>query len=234
MIGVEDMVNSTAEQAGSEFDQAGYQKKSLAQGAYDKLLDLIITRKILPGTVVQERMLSSMLDISRTPAREALYRLESDGFLTRISNRIVTVREISLRDIIEILHIRKLLEVESVSLAVGRIPLEELDMCEQAIRNLLALSDPSVSEDWEVDDHFHSMVARYSGNDHILKMVMDLRMKTRIFNIKRVPERYVKGHEEHLVMIEAFRRGDGDRAKQQMHDHLENVRESIIRKLSEI
>lgn len=215
-------------------DQEGFQKKSLAQAAYDGLLDLIITRKILPGTVIQERMMSSMFEISRTPAREALYRLESDGFLTRVSSRTITVREISIRDIIEFLHIRKLLEVESVSLATGRIPMQELDDCEGAIRDLLALQDPSVGQDWEVDDRFHSMVARYSGNQHLLKMVMDLRMKTRIFNIKRVPERYVKGHEEHLEMIEAFRKGDGELARKQMQDHLEHVRDSIIRKLSEI
>lgn len=212
----------------------GGERQSLSERAYDRLLDLLLSRQIPVGTVLQERRLAEMLEVSRTPTREALYRLESEGFVTRKPGRILIVKEVSVRDLIEILHVRRVLETESVTLALGRIPAEELDGIEAAIHELLASDDPSAGNDWQVDDRFHGMIGQYTGNSVLAKTIQDLRLKTHMFNRERVPERFVAGHREHLAIIDALRARDLETARAGIQLHIDNVKASIIKKLSEI
>lgn len=212
----------------------GKERQSLSERTYDRLLDLLLSRQIPVGTVLQERRLAEMLEVSRTPTREALYRLESEGFVTRKPGRMLTVREVSVRDLIEILHVRRVLETESVSLALGRIPPEELDDMEAAIIDLLASDDPSTGNDWQVDDRFHGMIGQYSGNSVLAKTIQDLRMRTHLFDRERVPERFIAGHREHLAILAALREKDLESARQGIQLHIDNVKTSIIRTLSEI
>ena len=209
-------------------------EKSLSQMAYDRLLERLITRDIPVGSVLFERKLADSLEISRTPVREALNRLESEGFVTRKPGRVMVVKEFSVRELIETLHVRQVLEVESVGLATGRIPAEELRATAEAIRALLASPAPSADEDWAVDSRFHTMITGHSGNAILAKTIHDLRLKTHMFNMERVPERFEAGHREHLAIIDSLEREDRDRARAGIHEHIENVKKSIIRKLSEI
>src|SRR6185295_15461673 len=125
-------------------------EKSLSQMAYDRLLERLITRDIPVGSVLFERKLADSLEISRTPVREALNRLESEGFVTRKPGRVMVVKEFSVRELIETLHVRQVLEVESVGLATGRIPADELKATADAIRTLMASAAPIPDEDWTV------------------------------------------------------------------------------------
>jgi DNA-binding GntR family transcriptional regulator len=209
-------------------------EKSLSQMAYDRLLERLITREIPVGSVLFERRLADSLKISRTPVREALNRLESEGFVTRKPGSVMIVKEFSIRELIETLHVRQVLEVESVGLATGRVPAEELRATAEAIRALLASEVPSTDEDWAIDSRFHTMIAGHSGNVILAKMIHDLRLKTHMFNMERVPERFEAGHREHLAIIDALEREDRDGARAGIHEHIENVKKSIIRKLSEI
>jgi DNA-binding GntR family transcriptional regulator len=209
-------------------------ERSLSQMAYDRLLEQMIAREIPVGSVLFERRLADSLQISRTPVREALNRLESEGFVTRKPGGVMIVKEFSVREMIETLHVRQVLEVESVRLATGRIPAEELAAIADQIRVLLASPSPSAEEDWTVDSRFHTTIAAHSGNGILAKMIHDLRLKTHMFNMERVPERFETGHREHLAIIAALEREDRAAARAGIHEHIENVKKSIIRKLSEI
>jgi len=212
-------------------DQIG---RSLSQRAYNQLLDMLMKREIPVGTVLQERRLAEILQISRTPTREALYRLETEGFITRKPGRVLIVKEFSDRELIEILHVRKILEAESATLAAGRIPVSELNAIEAEIQELLAKDGPTASEDWDVDDRFHSMIALHSGNGALAKIIQDLRLKTHMFNLDRMPERFEAGHREHLEVIAALRENDKEKARAGIEQHIENVKRSIIQKLSQM
>lgn len=215
-------------------DTADEREASLSQVAYNALLDRLIRRQIPVGSVLQERRLAETLDMSRTPVREALNRLESEGFVTRKPGRVLVVKEFSTRELIETLYVRQILETESVGLATGRIPAAELDAAEAAIHTLLAKSEPSADEDWAVDSRLHRTIAERSGNAVLAKMIHDLRVKTHMFNMDRVPERFEIGHREHLAIIDALRRGDRDAARAGIQAHIENVKLSIIEKLRAI
>src|ERR1700744_2259667 len=68
------------------------QVKSLSDQAYERLLDMMLAGELAAGDVLQERRLAEALAISRTPVREALSRLESDGLGTRLRGRLLTGR----------------------------------------------------------------------------------------------------------------------------------------------
>lgn len=206
-------------------------EKSLGQTAYDALLDSLIRRDIPVGSVLQERRLAEMLSMSRTPVRDALNRLENEGFIARMGGGVLMVKAFSTRELIETLHVRKILEMEGVRLAVGRIPLAELDQVEADIRALLATPGATAVDDWAVDSRFHNLIAESSGNAVLARHIHNLRLKTHMFNMNRLPERFEIGHREHIQIIDALRRGDRDAARDGIQAHIENVEASIIERL---
>ena len=222
-------MNGDAEQS----DDGG-RDRSLGRMAYDALLDRLIRREIPVGSVLQERRLAEELDISRTPVRDALNRLESEGFVTRKPGRMLVVTEFSTRTLIETLYVRQVLEADAVMLATDRIPQAALDASEAAIRAVMDMPVPDAEADWAADSRFHGMIAEHSDNAVLSKMILDLRIKTHMFNLDRMPERFEAGHREHLAVIAALRRRDREAARDGIRAHIENVKQSIIDKLRRI
>ncbi|CRL45311.1 Bacterial regulatory proteins, gntR family [Sodalis glossinidius str. 'morsitans'] len=97
-------------------------EQNLSAKAYDVLLNMLINRELPVNSILQERRLADMLMISRTPVRDALNKLENEGFIGRSGGRTLVVKEFSIRDLIETLHVRRTLEAEAVRLAAGRVP----------------------------------------------------------------------------------------------------------------
>lgn len=218
----------------STSDLIGEREQNLGSKAYEVLLNMLINRELPVNTVLQERKLAELLNISRTPVRDALNRLENEGFIIRTGGRTPVVKEFSIRELIETLHVRRTLESEAASLSAGRVPVKELDAIEAGIRKLLAEENPSPQEDWEIDSRLHTALAQYSGNQLLTQYIESLRLKTRMFNLRQVPERFVSGHHEHLEIIAALRSGDAEAARAAAGRHIDNVRESIVRRLSQL
>ncbi|WAT06654.1 GntR family transcriptional regulator [Rouxiella badensis] len=106
-------------------DLIGEREQNLSTKAYEVLLNMLINRELPVNTVLQERRLAELLNISRTPVRDALNRLENEGFIIRAGGRTPVVKEFSIRELIETLHVRRTLESEAASLAAGRVPVSE-------------------------------------------------------------------------------------------------------------
>lgn len=209
-------------------------EQNLSVKAYDVLLNMLINRELPVNTVLQERRLAQMLTISRTPVRDALNKLENEGFIGRSGGRTLVVKEFSIRELIETLHVRRTLEAEAARLAAGRVPAAMLDAIEEGINALLAAADPCPQQDWQIDSQLHQSLAHYSGNALLMQYIESLRLKTRMFNMRQVPERFIKGHHEHLAIIADLRANDADAARAAVANHIDNVRDSIVKLLSQI
>ena len=83
-----------------------------------------------------------------------------------------------------------------------------------------------------IDDTLHSLIADTAGNAQLSVIVMNMRRKTQIFDLKTLPERAEASCKEHLEIISALRDGDGEKAKKRMKEHLDQIRTSIITRLS--
>ena len=138
--------------------------KSLSERAYCRLRDMILMGQLAPNTSLQERRLAEALNISRTPIREALSRLESEGLIIRQAGRFPVVREWTVQEYIEILNVRRLLEMEAAGLAAaGRVTREEATRVRTAIHELMDASAPTSTQHWHCDDMIHSRSAMAAG-----------------------------------------------------------------------
>jgi DNA-binding GntR family transcriptional regulator len=165
----------------------------LEADSYWWVLAVILSGQLVPGMIVRERPLAAELEVSRTPLRQALGRLESEGFLVR-QNRVVQVRRTDLPTVIEIYQLRILLEVEAIGWARGGIePTTITRFC--AIFSELAVQPAdgqvvSVGMRFDLaDDEFHLTIADAGGNHTLRNYVADLRRKTQLFGVTPMPVR---------------------------------------------
>ncbi|MGE3872639.1 MAG: GntR family transcriptional regulator [Parvibaculaceae bacterium] len=204
----------------------------LAAVAYEQILDAVIAGKMPGGTVIQERLIARHLNLSRTPVREAVSRLEGEGILKRVSPRVLMVNRVSVAEVLEIIAVRRLLEVDAVGAAVGKMPTEEIAALGARVRALLSSPNVTAKEYHGLDDEIHEGIARASGNQTLLSIIADLRRRTAMFDMRRIPERFRPSCEEHLRILDAIERQDRARAQSEIAIHLDNVRQSILRRLS--
>jgi DNA-binding GntR family transcriptional regulator len=206
--------------------------KSLGDWAYEVILDRMLSRDIAPGALLQERALGEALDVSRTPIRQALTRLESEGFVTRHAGRLLIARDIPVQELMEIFNVRCLLEVEAVTLATPRIAAEELATLRRMFETQKKRPLPDGGLHWDADDRLHGAIADAAGNRVLADMIRGLRRKTRMFNLKRMPDRFLLGTAEHLAIIDALEQRDERMARRAMATHLENSRKSVLNVLA--
>jgi DNA-binding GntR family transcriptional regulator len=204
----------------------------LSDWAYECILDLLLDGQLVAGTALQERRLSEALKISRTPVREALSRLEAEGLVTRQLGRLMTVTEITVQQYIDVLNVRKVLEIEAAGLAAGQIDTTTIDVIRLAISQLIESDNPSVAEHWNVDDMVHATIAKATRNSCLELTIRDLRRRTRIFHTHRIPGRLRPGALEHLALIEAVGAGDKEKSRALMAEHIENAKLAIIGQLA--
>ncbi|MDD6920676.1 MAG: GntR family transcriptional regulator [Eubacteriales bacterium] len=98
---------------------------------YMSLKDSILSGNILTGEKLTEQILCKKYDISRTPVREALHKLETEGLLTSIPNRGFYVQGLTNQDYLDIFVLRELYEIQAVQWATERMNDEELEELEE-------------------------------------------------------------------------------------------------------
>ncbi|ACM28693.1 GntR family transcriptional regulator [Agrobacterium sp. SHOUNA12C] len=200
---------------------------SLSERAYDELSRLILTRKLPGGSLVVEGRLAQQLDVSRTPMREAILRLAAEGLLIKQGSRSYAVRRVQPVEFFQALKVRELLEGEAVELAIGRIKPETIEALRSDILRLGAL-EAQAAEHWDTDDRLHMLFPEALGNGVLVRMIQQLRVITRLFELTSPSGRVAADAAEHVAILDAFAKGDGRRARAAMVTHLRNVASEIL------
>jgi DNA-binding GntR family transcriptional regulator len=205
---------------------------NMSDRARQALLDMIHSRKILPGEILEERRLAKDLGLSRTPLRAALNILEGEGLLERLSNRALRVVEVTVEDYLEILYLRKLLDSIAAEQAAASIPAPDLLKLKQRIQRNLARQRPSLEEHLTIDFQLHDMIAAATGNRLLRSVINDLHRRARLGKVERLLPRIVESGKEHLIIIDALLKRSGARARAAMLTHLDNVKLNLLDQLS--
>lgn len=200
--------------------------QSLAQQARAKIIEMIFSGALKPGEALHEARLSEGLAMSRTPVREALKRMEFEGLLAR-EGRFQRVRLPGADEIAEIFLLRTAIETETARAAV-HLPLAVFDDIERRIRTFMTAPPGEGEDEWSIDDAFHRMMARATNNPILLRTLDNLRLRTYVFDRSRVPERFLEGCREHLLILDALRGADGEGAARGAARHLANARDAIL------
>ncbi|WP_051356817.1 GntR family transcriptional regulator [Azorhizobium doebereinerae] len=216
---------------------AGPATPRLTEVAYRRLLDMILGGELEAGAVVQERKLAKALDVSRTPLRDALFRLEGEGLLIRRGEGALQVKTVTLEDYSHALRVRVTLESEAARLAAGHVPAATLAPLRARMEAILHAAEASDAEPLSraeldaVDDILHEAIAQASGNPLLAELIRQVRQRSRLFGLERRPRRIREISAEHLAIIDALAEGRSAAAGAAMERHLTNVIEDLKQRI---
>ena len=200
----------------------------LAGTAYDFVLEMIVNRELPSGTIIQERKLAGSLGVSRTPMRDALGRLEGEGWLVRLTDRLLSVKAVTLDEYLQALQVRRLLETRAIVMATPRIEKPILERLRAEVRKLSSHKNPTYDMHWKLDGDIHGTISQGCGNAIMASVIADLRRLTQLFESQTFPRRIKPGCAEHLAILDALIAGDAGKASKAMRVHLDCVRAGVM------
>ncbi|MET0877543.1 MAG: GntR family transcriptional regulator [Tardiphaga sp.] len=201
---------------------------NVTEATYRKLHDLIESRQLPPGEVIEERRLAIRLKVSRTPLRAGISRLLGEGRLEQLSNGSVVVRNIGMAELLELIHLRLLLESEAAAIAATRIPIDVLQPIRARLDEIIATAQITKALHWTLDDEIHDQIAQHCGNRSLEILIGEIRRKIRMCNVERRPERLLPASREHLAIVDALINRNAAAARHAMIQHLTNVRQGML------
>jgi DNA-binding GntR family transcriptional regulator len=210
--------------------------KPLREVVAETLREAIVNGVLKPGERLMEIQLAEELGVSRTPVREAIRKLELEGFVVMIPRRGTYVADLSIKDINEVFEIRTALDVLAAGLAVERITEDELEQLERLLVEIAELIEQDDADKIvESDSQFHDILYRASRNDRLVGIINNLREQfTRFRSISiQYPGRMQKSVEEHRRLVEAIASRDTDLAQQLAREHMENSEQTLLQDLND-
>ena len=209
-------------------------KSSLRMHVYKQIEDAILCGECAPGDSLVELKLSAELGASRTPVREALHQLETDGLVRTVPNKGAVVVGISSKDIEDIYAIRMRIEGYAGRLAAENITQEELD----ALREVVALQEFYLGRDnkrqlGQLDGQFHEIIyesCRSRPLKHTLSNFHHYIQRARETSINAA-NRAKDVVEEHRAILGAIAARDGALAEELIAKHMENAKNSVAKLL---
>lgn len=218
-------------------------RHSLVERAYDEIKRRIMENHYPPGLQMLEQDLARTLNMSRTPVREALIRVEKEGLVEILPRRGMRVVPISVKDMREIYEVLTCLESRAAERLAARKPSEdEIAPLEAAVENMdRALAEGDLDAWAAADEHFHRTLLDLCGNRRLAGMaftVFDQVHRVRMVTLRMRPIPY-QSSLDHRAVIEAIRAGDGLTAYNVHRRHRQQAMELLTRilernKLSEL
>lgn len=203
-------------------------KAIATKNVYTTLKEMILSFELYPGSRTTETELADLFQVSRTPVREALLRLESEGHLTIRPKQGCFIKQIDIAELTEYYKVRTALEKAAIEEACHHMPKDELE-------RLLKMWDPakqpkkiSANAMEEKDESFHMALALGGGNSTLVKYLQDVNNHIRI--IRRVdfqdPERVKRTYNEHFGILQALLDREMILARTLMSQHIQRSQDA--------
>lgn len=203
-----------------------YAKQSSADRAYDHLREMVMTYQFLPGEKLNERALAMQVNASRTPLREALNRLASEGLVTAVAHEGFACRPLDPKEIFDLYELRAGLEAQATRLAAERASLVDIAKLEELLE--AATPEDQHAELIKRDVEFHEMIAKLSGNKETLRMLQTINTKVYFIRWMDRVNRQQETDMAHSHIFESLMKRDGDAAAALMYSHINRRMEHII------
>lgn len=202
-----------------------------AEPIYSALKTAIMTGALAPGEPLRQDEIARNHGVSKIPVREALLRLEVDGFVTFRKNKGATVRELSSHEILNLLDVRVALECKAVELAIPHMVSSDFERAEKILGEYGQSTDISAWSDLNV--RFHQALYDPCDNLLLLQMIGDVR--ARIGPVTRLLVSETSGldrpHQEHLKILQACKAAKLEEAVALMRKHIETTKKETAARL---
>lgn len=208
--------------------------RSLRRLLTEELREAVVAGKFAPGERLSEEKLASSLKVGRVPLREALRRLEAEGYITFLSNNEIAVSKPTIEDVQDYYSIASVLEGLAARLAVERGQPEEISRLRelhQLLRETYKEKEPE--RYFEANSSFHRFIAEIARNERLLRLIDQMRreiQKTRILAL-HLPQRLDYSMQEHDQILDAFLKRNPGLAEATVVKHLQNQMEALIKVL---
>jgi len=204
---------------------------------FQKLREAIITGKMGPGDRLMEIKLANEMGVSRTPVREAIRKLETEGLVIMNARKGAVVAPINEGVMKEILEIRKALESLACQLVAAKAHPEDI----QRLRDINAAMRKAIDEGdietiTERDVEFHETITALAANSHLTSMLDQIKehlYRYRLEFIKELKNKYVLA-DEHDRLVDALETKNAKAAGREIEKHIELQERYIINTLEQV
>jgi len=189
----------------------------------------IASGKFKPGQRLVEIHLSNVLGVTRGKIREALRKLEQDGFVQIIPNVGARVAEFSQKDIEHIYDLMSVVEGLAVRVITPFLTDEQLKRIETLVDKVEAARKPT--QFFELNNELHSFLITLSENDHLIKLTENFMFRIRCLNLQCLfsPGQMAASVKEHRKILGAMKARKAAKAEQLMRNHLLYAKNRLIK-----
>lgn len=212
--------------------------KNIRQFAYSTIKDNILSLDLKPGQKVSELELVDMLQVGKTPIREALIQLAQEELTTIIPQSGTFITRIDLNQIEEGRRIRQMVEEDVHIYAMNSMTFQNIEYCQNILDQHQKISNDNSTQQFYYDEIFHRSIYDFCGRIKSFQMIQIMNSdykRFRLLAFKDVP-RFQKVLDQHNEILECIRNKDEQQLKQITREHLVQLgeeKESIVCKHQE-
>lgn len=202
---------------------------NLVDIAYQYIIKGIRAGTLASGQKIVEAQVAKTLNISSIPVREAMARLQQEGWVVRVPNKGISVRKTDINSVKDLFHIRRIIETGVIGDVVNTINEEQLDELNRLVGVIEGARESEASDvASEADTHFHRLLVHFSGNARLNEMYEAVLMQaTGFFFILcgRFPAlmnlmKELRDTVDHRQIYQAIADGDVLRAQNLINEHI--------------
>ena len=207
--------------------------ENLKDIAYNEIKEKIVNCTFAPGSFLDSAYLVQLLEMSRTPIREAITRLEQEGLVQVVSQKGVLIQNVTLKNIRDTYSAREIIEPQMILRYGKQIGMGTLLDCRKKLE--ADMSELSIEEVVELDDLLHKVIMYASNNDYFISFFQSLCDQNRRiqYMTKSLTERRAKNQNAHLEILELLIEEDYEKASIMMEKHLKNSMEEAFQHMME-
>ncbi|MCG8482665.1 MAG: GntR family transcriptional regulator [Clostridia bacterium] len=205
--------------------------RPLRELVFEQLRTSILNGTLKPGERLMEIDLAEKLGVSRTPVREAIRKLELEGLVVMEVRKGAYVADVSIKETLDILEVRSVLEGLAASLAAKRITdeeLENLQVVEEEFNQAVINND--MKKMVEKDTHFHNLIFEATRNKKLIQMVNSLQELVLRFRVTYFTEfkRAKEMPSEHQLIYRSILNRDPIAAQKNGQYHIDMLKETLL------
>ncbi len=208
---------------------------SAADVAYDGIIDLVLNSELRPGERTSANLLAARLDVGRTPVKEAITRLQTEGLLSVAGRSGTMVNRIDRVQTEQLFAVRRALEDFAADYAVQNVTAKDIQQIKKCLQKLGRSN--STSEFVRANVEFHSLLVASAGNPFLVRFYSQLQIQLQIvtylvrrgFDTKAADAR----QREHATIVKALESRNAQTLKSALRTHVLTTERAILATLTD-